>query len=113
MKISFDQQLSKLPSPATEKWPEGIWFNEAWRQGEMSLELYAPKNRDYQTPHSQDELYVVVRGRGTFQLETEQIEFAPGDVLIVPAGKVHRFSQFSGDFAAWVVFWGPHKVIAK
>jgi hypothetical protein len=25
----------------------------------------------------------------------------------VPAGKAHRFENFTPDFATWVVFWGP------
>ena len=28
-------------------------------------------------------------------------------VLFVPAGVEHRFDDFSDDFAAWVVFFGP------
>jgi hypothetical protein len=27
--------------------------------------------------------------------------------LFAPAGLVHRFEEFSDDFATWVVFWGP------
>jgi quercetin dioxygenase-like cupin family protein len=33
--------------------------------------------------------------------------FAPGDVIFVEAGVVHRFEDFSPDFTTWVVFWGP------
>jgi hypothetical protein len=28
-------------------------------------------------------------------------------VFFTPAGWVHRFEDFSDDFATWVVFWGP------
>jgi mannose-6-phosphate isomerase-like protein (cupin superfamily) len=113
MKISFAQTLAKLPLPPTTKWPQGVWDIETFRQNDFSLELFAPKNHDYQTPHSQDEIYVIIRGCGTFDLENEQFDFAPGDVLIVPAGKVHRFSKFSDDLASWVIFWGPHQPITK
>lgn len=78
----------------------------------MSLEIFAPRNHDYQTPHSQDEMYVIVRGQGTFVLENESIEFEPGDVFIVPAGKPHRFSKFSNDLVTWVLFWGPKRRVA-
>jgi hypothetical protein len=27
--------------------------------------------------------------------------------LFVPAGQIHRFENFSSDFAVWVVFYGP------
>jgi hypothetical protein len=31
----------------------------------------------------------------------------PGELLFVPAGVVHRFEDFSDDFATWVMFYGP------
>jgi quercetin dioxygenase-like cupin family protein len=33
--------------------------------------------------------------------------FAPGDVLFVPAGTIHRFEEFTDDFRTWVIFYGP------
>jgi uncharacterized protein YjlB len=30
-----------------------------------------------------------------------------GDVLFVPARMEHRFEAMSGDFAVWVMFYGP------
>ena len=36
-----------------------------------------------------------------------RVPFGPGDVLFVPAGTVHRFEDFSADFATWIVFYGP------
>jgi hypothetical protein len=33
--------------------------------------------------------------------------FAPGALLFVAAHEVHRFEDFSDDFAVWVVFFGP------
>jgi mannose-6-phosphate isomerase-like protein (cupin superfamily) len=80
---------------------------EALRRGDLSLLLFAPKKIDYQTAHTQDELYIIVRGSGMFLLEKQEIRFEAGDVLYAPAGKEHRFAEFTDDFAAWVVFWGP------
>ena len=40
-------------------------------------------------------------------LAGEKRPFAPGDVIFVEAGAPHRFEDFTGDFAAWAVFWGP------
>ena len=79
--------------------------------GTMTLRYYAPRGRDEQTPHDQDEIYVVVSGRGTFALgkdedSLERRRFGPGDAIFAPAGWVHRFEDFSSDFATWVVFWG-------
>jgi len=75
--------------------------------GTMQLGYYKPLGSDEQEPHEQDEIYIVQSGTGTFVLGEERIGYAPGDALFVPAGKEHRFVEFSDDFAAWVVFYGP------
>ena len=77
------------------------------KHGTMELEYYAPRGRDAQKPHDRDELYIVISGRGWFRNGEERHEFAPHDVLFVPAGVEHRFEEFSDDFATWVIFWGP------
>jgi hypothetical protein len=75
--------------------------------GTLELGYYRPRGKDDQEPHDQDEIYIVHTGSGTFQLGQERIAFAPGDALFVPAGAAHRFVEFTGDFGAWVVFYGP------
>jgi mannose-6-phosphate isomerase-like protein (cupin superfamily) len=77
------------------------------RHGSMRVGIYAPRGRDEQTPHDQDELYIVVAGTGTFERGSERIPFAPGTLLFVPAEMPHRFTGFGDDFSTWVVFWGP------
>ena len=78
------------------------------QRGSMKLRYYAPPGKtDPQTPHDQDELYIVVSGHGTFLAGDRRTPFGPGDVLFVAAGVVHRFESFSDDFATWVVFYGP------
>lgn len=77
------------------------------KHGTMSVELYAPVGEDTQTPHSQDELYVVVAGSGMFNKAGERKPFGPGDVIFVEAGVEHRFEGFTDDFQTWVIFWGP------
>ncbi len=84
-----------------------IRFVEMMRHGTLSVEWYAPMGIDPQVPHEQDELYVVVSGTGMFLNGTNTHPFGPGDVLFVPAGVVHRFFDFTDDFATWVVFYGP------
>lgn len=77
------------------------------RHGDMFAGVYAPRGEDVQTPHDQDEAYVVVAGSGTFVRGDERVSFGPGDLLFVPANMDHRFADFSDDFACWAVFWGP------
>ena len=75
--------------------------------GSMLVALYAPRGKDAQTPHTQDELYLVARGSGWFVNGDARHPCGVGDVLFVPAGVVHRFEQFTDNFAVWVVFYGP------
>ncbi|MBB4305475.1 mannose-6-phosphate isomerase-like protein (cupin superfamily) [Rhodobium orientis] len=75
--------------------------------GSMSLRYYAPDKVDRQTPHDQDEIYVVASGSGTFECAGEKESFATGDALFAPAGADHRFLDFTDDFAVWVIFYGP------
>ena len=82
------------------------------QHGSMQLRFYAPKGVDAQTPHTQDEIYIVASGHGAVvsgpsEDRLERRTFGPGDAIFVAAAHVHRFVDFSDDFATWVVFWGP------
>jgi mannose-6-phosphate isomerase-like protein (cupin superfamily) len=87
--------------------PATMRFAYALRHGTMKLGLYAPVNEDTQTPHKQDELYIVASGNGEFVKNGERRRFGPHDAIFVEAGVEHRFENFSADFQAWVIFWGP------
>jgi mannose-6-phosphate isomerase-like protein (cupin superfamily) len=71
------------------------------------LLLFAPEGEDRQTPHTQDEFYVIVSGNGVFRRGEETVPFVAGDVLFVPAREPHRFESFSDDFQTWAIFFGP------
>ena len=101
------QLLQRLPGPKTERWPEGERFVEAFRHGSLVIELYAPIDVDPQQPHDRDEVYFVISGSGDFVLNRQREAFAAGDALFVPARAAHRFENFTRDFSAWVVFYGP------
>ena len=75
--------------------------------GSLLVKYYAPKEIDQQTPHTRDELYVVIQGSGWFVCGDQRYPFGVSDVLFVPAGVVHRFEDFTDDFCVWVVFYGP------
>lgn len=81
-------------------------FATLMRHGTMSVELYEPQKIDPQSPHDQDELYVVIKGQGRFVCAGREAHFVAGDVLFAPARSEHRFVDFSDDFSAWVVFYG-------
>lgn len=75
--------------------------------GSMELGFYKPDGTDPQQPHDQDEIYIIQSGSGWFVCGDERKPFEPGEALFVPAGAIHRFEEFSDDFGAWVVFYGP------
>jgi mannose-6-phosphate isomerase-like protein (cupin superfamily) len=85
----------------------GARFVELFRHGTLSVELYVPRGHDPQTPHSRDEVYVIASGRGVFFDGEARRPFSPGTLLFVAAARAHRFEDFSEDFAAWVLFYGP------
>lgn len=93
--------LHRLPGSRGER------FVELLRYGTLNVELYAPRDVDPQTPHDRDEVYMVVEGRGDFVCGDMRRVFGPGDLLLVPAGVVHRFENFSNDLVVWVLFYGP------
>jgi mannose-6-phosphate isomerase-like protein (cupin superfamily) len=71
----------------------------------LSLGRFAPLPRPT-TPHAQDEVYIILRGRGVFLHDGKRDPFGPGDLLFVAAGIEHRFEGFTEDLAVWVVFYG-------
>ena len=88
--------------------PDGKRINYPIRHGSMRVGVYAPRPPvDPQQPHDQDEIYIVISGRGTFVKQGERRTFGPGDLIFVEAGAEHRFEDYGPDFATWVVFWGP------
>jgi mannose-6-phosphate isomerase-like protein (cupin superfamily) len=100
-KISPDEALKKLLEEY--EFP----FTVVMKHGTMTIEYFAPQEIDTQTPHKQDELYVIIKGHGAFYRDGERTSVKKGDVLFVPAGMEHRFENFSDDFAVWVIFYGP------
>ena len=100
LKVGLEEAIAQLPLEAIQR------FTVVMKHGDMSVEYYAPKIKDLQTPHTQDELYFIASGKSMFMRENEKVMCQAGDVLFVPAGMIHRFENFSDDFATWVVFYG-------
>lgn len=102
-RFTLAEAASKLP----EQMPARLRFATLLERGTLKLKFYAPQGQDVQTPHEQEELYIVVSGSGTFVNDDVRHPFGPGDALFVPAGVEHRFEDFTEDFQTWVIFYGP------
>ena len=100
IKRALAQGIDALPGPAGER------SVAVFEHGTLQLKVYAPRDTDPQQPHTRDELYFVAQGSGEFLSGGTRILLVAGDALFVAAGQTHRFENFSGDFAVWVVFYG-------
>jgi mannose-6-phosphate isomerase-like protein (cupin superfamily) len=63
---------------------------------------------DDQTPHTEDEIYVVRAGRATLVTSSGRAEVGPGSVVFVPAMEAHQFTEITGDLALLVIFAPPY-----
>src|SRR5215470_15158260 len=61
------------------------------QRGTLDVKLGTPARPNEQTPHEQDEVYIVVRGRGVFFHDGKRDPFGSGDFLFVSAATEHRF----------------------
>lgn len=87
--------------------PDGEHAVRLFRRGTLDVALSIPVTPKRQTPHAQDEIYVVIRGRGVLAHDGRRDVFEAGDLLFVAAGVEHQFEDHSVDLAVWRVFYGP------
>lgn len=59
---------------------------------------------DAQSPHAEDEVYVVTAGRAVLVVGDERNAVAAGSVAYVPAGTSHRFTDVSEAVDVLVLF---------
>jgi mannose-6-phosphate isomerase-like protein (cupin superfamily) len=76
---------------------QGDPWLEFQRSPDLSTGLYvlAAGEADPQQPHTEDEVYVVVSGRGRFVTPNGETAVEPGSVIFVPAFEEHRTSCVS------------------
>jgi mannose-6-phosphate isomerase-like protein (cupin superfamily) len=86
--------------------PPGLHYEVVMERDGARVLLSRPVAPNRQTPHAQDEVYVIVRGRGVLVHDGKRDAFETGDLMFVAAGTEHWFEDFSEDLAVWVVFYG-------
>ncbi len=100
--FGVDHLRSEMPAEAVD-------YREFLRVSTMSAGLYRlpAGSEDPQSPHAEDEVYVVIEGRATLTVDGERQAVGPGSVAYVAAGAAHRFEDISEDLVAVVVFAPP------
>jgi mannose-6-phosphate isomerase-like protein (cupin superfamily) len=77
-------------------------------RGTLDVALSIPPSPVKQTPHAQDEIYVVLRGRAVLKHAGDREACEAGDLVFVAAGTEHQFEDQTEGFAVWRVFYGPN-----
>jgi mannose-6-phosphate isomerase-like protein (cupin superfamily) len=75
---------------------------------ELSLHFWSVKEKDEQTPHAEDEAYFVLKGRGTLTIDGQAHRLRPGDLIFVPKGAHHQFTDFEQEGLTMLVIFGPN-----
>jgi mannose-6-phosphate isomerase-like protein (cupin superfamily) len=83
-------------------------FGELTRSHDLSVGIYvlAAGATDLQSPHTEDEVYYVIRGRGRIAVGDEDRAVAPGSIVFVAADMPHRFHDIAEELVLFVAF-GP------
>jgi mannose-6-phosphate isomerase-like protein (cupin superfamily) len=83
-------------------------WSEHLRTSDLSVGTYCipAGGLDDQSPHTEDEIYVVTAGRAKIVTPDATAQVGPGSVIFVPSGEEHRFDDVTEDLALLVVF-GP------
>jgi len=97
--------ISQLEKQRTQA---GKRYLEFLRIPAMSAGLYVlpAGGTDPQSPHREDELYYVIRGRARMRAGSEDCEIAEGSVIFVAAQVEHRFYDIREDLVV-LVFFAP------
>ena len=61
---------------------------------EVGVYVLAAPEPDRQQPHADDEVYVVLEGRGTLEVEGREVDLEEGQAMFVAAGAEHRFTGY-------------------
>jgi len=62
-------------------------------------------DKDIQAPHSIDEIYFVVEGKGSLEIEGEINAVKSGDFIFVPANSHHKFTLDSSSKSLLVIYF--------
>ena len=103
-----DVDFKDVGSLLAERRRKGDSYLEFLRVASMSAGIYvlSPGSVDPQSPHRQDELYYVVKGKARMRAGAEDRSLEPGHIVFVAAHVEHRFYDIDEEFTV-LVFFAP------
>jgi quercetin dioxygenase-like cupin family protein len=107
---TFD--ISKLLAESEKN--KHAWM-EFLRVSSLSVGIYHLKagQSDPQRPHTEDEVYYVISGKGYLRAGQEQQAVEPGTLIFVERAVEHRFYDIAEDLTALVFFAPPEGSLAR
>jgi mannose-6-phosphate isomerase-like protein (cupin superfamily) len=96
----------ELPAVAADRAERGQPWLEFIRHPALSVGLYVlePGEPDRQSPHTEDEIYYVVEGRGQISVGSEVRAVGPGSVVYVATAVAHHVHDITERLTLLVVF---------
>ena len=84
-------------------------WQEFLRAGMFSAGIYrlAAGEPDTQTPHAEDEVYLVLRGSAVLEVDGHRHPVGPGSLAFVAKDAEHRFVEIGEDLELLVLFAPP------
>ena len=103
-----NQGLFQISELEKQRRQSGKRYLEFLRIPAMSAGVYVlpAGGTDPQSPHKEDELYYVVRGRSNMQIGAESRSIAAGSIVFVAAMVEHRFYNIVEELVV-LVFFAP------
>jgi mannose-6-phosphate isomerase-like protein (cupin superfamily) len=98
----------ELADLVEERRASGTPYLEFLSVPDLSVGLYvlAAGQPDRQQPHTEDEVYYVIAGRGRVTVGDEVRDVQPGSIVFVGTAAPHRFHDITEDLTLLVAF-GP------
>lgn len=91
-----------------EQQQSGKLYLEFLREPSLSVGLYTlpAGGTDPQQPHTEDEVYYVISGRGSIRVDDEDRAVKPGSIVFVGARVEHYFHSITEELKV-LVFFAP------
>ena len=107
-------QAFELADLVGQRAAAGRLYLEFLRVPALSMGLYVlpAGGVDPQQPHTEDEVYYVVRGRGMIRVGDEDRTVTAGSIVFVAAGVDHRFHAIEEELEI-LVFFAPAEYSAS